>query len=51
MEKMHFSSFVFHQVVQKHYWGEVEKQTNFWLADLSLMFLPKIMKIGNAWSS
>jgi len=41
-----FSSFVIHQVVQKHYSGNSGKLKNsFWLPNFSVMLVPKIMKI------
>jgi len=37
-------------LVQKHYLGEVEKQSIFWLRALFVTFLPKIMKIDSRMS-
>ena len=41
-----YVSSVYYQVVQKHYSGKVEKYTSFWLLNLSVMFVPKVVKVG-----
>jgi len=36
---------VFYHAVQKHCLDEVEKYTSFWLHNLSVMLVPKIVKV------
>jgi len=44
-EKMQFPSFLFPQVVQKHWLGEVGKYSTFWLPTFPVTFVPKIIEI------
>jgi len=37
--------FQFRKVVKKHYLGEMEKYSIFWLLTFSVIFLPNIMEI------